>query len=434
MFTDGWRPSSPLLSLASVLSPVMIFVTVGCLEFPEFTPPLPLDQNPPDQELSIEDRAPTLPPDQELSPEQGPVQDAELPPPTDRELVDEGMASDAVVEMDQQLCTPQTGPCDRDESEQCVLNSGDLLRCPLSSAGGDEQIEWVFLRWDFSLPLHHPTQTGNLEDFNGEREFYISRSEISVAQYQRCVTEGGCDAPLEGPPGCTWSLPEVDQRPLLPVNCVNWEQAQRFCHWAGTESERASPGRLPGFAEWLFAARTSQHELFRNGNGRRADLFLFPWGDGFHSDPASNGCFNAWHEPCEQSTPHASCAFDESCASEERSLSCVVDGSARGVYDGAGAFCDLSGNLKEWILDQSSGFTHQPNGEPYCPNGNCLEVDESERYVIGGSFNDSTAELRLVEGLNSRTISNNSIEVGFRCFFSSEDRETLTGLPRMANK
>ena len=431
MFTDGWRPSSPLLSLASVLFTVTLSVTAGCLEFPDFNPPLPLDQSPPDQGLVMKDQAPALSPDQELLPERGPVQDAEPPPPVDREIVDEGLATDTAIEVDQQLCTPQTGPCDRDESEHCVLNSGDTLRCPLSSTEGDEQIEWVFLHWDFSLPLHHPTQTGNLDDFNGARGFYISRSEISVAQYQRCVTEGGCEAPSGDPRGCTWSLPDRDQRAFLPINCVNWEQAQRFCHWAGMESERASPGRLPGFAEWLFAARTSQHELFRDGNGRSSDLFIFPWGDGFHSEPSGNRCFNAWHERCEQDIPQQPCAFDERCASEERSSSCVVDSSQRGVYDGAGAFCDLSGNLKEWILDSSSGFTHQPNGEPYCPDGNCLEVSESERYVIGGSFNDSTAELRLVEGLNPRPMTNSSVEVGFRCFFSSEDSETLMGLPRV---
>ena len=429
VFTDGWRPSNPLFSLAYLSSIAALSLTVGCLEFPEFTPPIPLDQSPLDQSLRVKDRAPPASPDQAPPREQGPVQDAEPPPPVDMETVDEGMVSDLMVEVDQQLCAPQTGPCARDENQQCALSSGDVLRCPLSSTGEDEEIEWVFLSWDFSLLLHHPTQTGNLDGFHGARDFYISRSEISVAQYQRCVTEGGCEEPMSDV-GCTWSFPDQEQRMSLPVNCVSWTQAQSFCHWAGTESERGRPGRLPGFAEWLFAARTSQHELFRAGSGRSSALSLFPWGDGFYSDPTGNGCFNAWHERCAQDGPQPPCAFDERCASDERPSNCVVSGEQREAYDGAGAFCDLSGNLKEWILDLSSGFTHQLNGEPYCPDGSCLESNGSERYVIGGSFNDSTAELRLVEGLSPRPMTNYSVEVGFRCLFSQEDNEQLTGLPR----
>ena len=108
----------------------------------------------------------------------------------------------------------------------------------------------------------------------------------------------------------------------------------------------------------------------------------------------------------------------------------MPDVDQRDVYDGAGPFCDLSGNLKEWVLDLSSGFAHQENGEPYCPNENCLLTDNGERYSIGGSFNDGASELRLTQGLTPRATTSSSSEVGFRCFFSIEGDNTLTGLPR----
>lgn len=87
------------------------------------------------------------------------------------------------------------------------------------------------------------------------RPFWLDRTEVTVGAYRACVDEGRCTPPGRASATCTWDLGD----PQLPVSCVRFEQAERFC--------RARGKRLPREVEWELAARGTE--------GRR-----FPWGDG----------------------------------------------------------------------------------------------------------------------------------------------------------
>ena len=83
--------------------------------------------------------------------------------------------------------------------------------------------------------------------------FTIGRTEVTVAEYRKCIDSGACSAtPVKA--DCNVS---IEGRAAHPINCVTWDQASAFCAWAG--------GRLPSEREWEYAAR---------GTDNRA----YPWG------------------------------------------------------------------------------------------------------------------------------------------------------------
>lgn len=95
--------------------------------------------------------------------------------------------------------------------------------------------------------------------------FCLARHEVTVAEYEACVAARGCEpaereyalrraglkdegtAGGKQPPGpvqqCNSGQPGRERH---PINCVSFQQAERFCAWRG--------GRLPNQSEWEHAA------------------------------------------------------------------------------------------------------------------------------------------------------------------------------------
>jgi formylglycine-generating enzyme len=128
--------------------------------------------------------------------------------------------------------------------------------------------------------------------------FCMHRTEVTLGSYAECVARGKCEKGSQGPE-CNWGM---DGRESHPVNCVTYEQAQKYCKQLGA--------RLPTDDEWAWAAR-----------GREAGT-VYPWGN---ATPAKQLCWSGL---------------------EARISTCPVRSFPEG--DSPDGVSDLSGNVWEW--------------------------------------------------------------------------------------
>ena len=205
--------------------------------------------------------------------------------------------------------------------------------------------------------------------------YYIDKTEVTNAQYAKCVKAGKCDAPYESFSANGDSYYGNTSFSDFPVIYVSWYNARDYCEWTG--------GRLPTEAEWEKAAR---------GTTSRA----YPWGDG---DP--------------------SCSLANS-YNKSKGGDCVGDTSAVGSYPaGASPYgvMDMAGNVWEWVSDwyEEGYYSSQTSwNNPTGPSTGTTKV------LRGGGLGDPWDYLRtayrngyyLTPGQDHY---NNFSVIGFRC-------------------
>ena len=205
--------------------------------------------------------------------------------------------------------------------------------------------------------------------------YQLSKTEVTVGQYQACVEAGACSAPDPGETVgdakrilCNRGKAKEDH----PINCVDWKQARAFCGWAG--------GRLSSEAEWEYAARS----------GRSA--WRYPWGN-------------------EQAT----CAR---AVMNEGGAGCGHHGTAQVCLTPEGntaqGLCDMAGNVWEWVEDcWFDSYRGAPvDGSPVARG--CLP--DHGRVLRGGSWGSFSSGLRAaVRSPYSEARRSNCGHNGFRC-------------------
>lgn len=198
---------------------------------------------------------------------------------------------------------------------------------------------------DDEQPVHEVTLDG----------FWIDQTEVTNVQYERCVTDGDCEA--------SRYADDTDfNKANYPVIGMSWHDATTYCEWAG--------GRLPTEAEWEYAARGEAENKY-------------PWGN---EDPT---CGLAQFSGCFRNT--------------------VSVGS---FPDGA-SWCDaldMAGNVWEWVSDwyDADYYEWSPVQNPTGP------ASGKYRVLRGGSWD---THYRTVRAINRfRNYPNNTYnDNGFRC-------------------
>ncbi|MBX3467257.1 MAG: SUMF1/EgtB/PvdO family nonheme iron enzyme [Planctomycetes bacterium] len=182
------------------------------------------------------------------------------------------------------------------------------------------------------------------------RGFFIARTPVTWAQYERFCQDSGRDLPgrafeTVADVRAAADDPLVLAGPDHPVFNVTWEDAQAYCWWAGL--------RLPTEAEWELAAR--------GDDGRP-----YPWG----TAPPDPTRLNAREHP------------------EWGGRSTSPVGALPAGASPFGAL-DLAGNVWEWVEDAWERYRRQARTDPLVKGETA-----SLRVARGGSWNTPAAHCR----------------------------------------
>lgn len=191
--------------------------------------------------------------------------------------------------------------------------------------------------------------------------YWIDQTEVTNAQYARCVADGDCTAPSSS----KYGDPDYASHPVV---YVSWYEAEAYCTWAG----RA----LPTEAQWEKAARGT-------------DERIWPWGNEFDCRKVN--------------------VYGSSCDGFSRTA------PAGSFPDGASPYgvLDMSGNVWEWVEDWYDGnyyATYPKNNWPANPTG---PESGTFRVLRGGSWFYVQSVARV--SLRVRNDSDRYDDGGFRC-------------------
>jgi len=188
-------------------------------------------------------------------------------------------------------------------------------------------------------------------------DFYLSKTEITVAQYRAF-----CKATrrrMPPPPEWGWQ----DDHPIVNVS---WYDAKAFCDWAGY--------RLPTEAEWEFAARN------------RGEPIQYAWGNDFPSNQKGG---NVADESLKKHNPKTTIFENYNDGYPYTSAVASFSPNPLGLYD-------MTGNVWEWCADWYGEYRENPQIDPKGPDAGQYKV------LRGGSWINDPQSSRTTNRFKNR--------------------------------
>lgn len=218
------------------------------------------------------------------------------------------------------------------------------------------------------------------------QRFALSQTEVTWAQWDACINNGGCKVKGEAPPTPEWGKGQQ------PVISVSWKQANAYANWLNTKLGYASNDsyryRLPTEAEWEYAARGGNTEPFGFVDANKkplnisADLANYNANDSYNGSPQGK----YWQKTREVGS---------------------YPPNAFGLHD-------MHGNVGEWVADCYEDYDQLPDavknkGVAHRENGGIC----TGHVLRGGSWRNYPKNLRAADR-NHVTPSAASNHDGFR--------------------
>ena len=192
------------------------------------------------------------------------------------------------------------------------------------------------VHWEGRVGDEHPVHTVKVPAFK------LSKHEVTFAQWDACVADGGCNGYTPG--DYDWG------RGNRPVIYVSWDDIQSFIRWLNARTD--GNYRLPTEAEWEYAARAGTTKEYS-------------WGDDIRSNRA-----NCENDYCGDSYKYTAPAGS-------------FPANPWGLHD-------MHGNVEEWVQDcRNDNYEGAPKDGSAWTDGDC-----SLRVVRGGSWDDFVWSLR----------------------------------------
>ena len=248
------------------------------------------------------------------------------------------------------------------------VSKGYVARNDPSAGAPAKPVEWVTINGG-TFTMGTDSEEEGSKDAKPIHEvviktFDMSKTDVTVEQYEECVLKGGCTEPVPGD-NCNWG---VAGRQFHPVNCVDWDQASKYAKFKG--------GRLPSEAEWEYAATGGKKQKY-------------PWGN---------------DEPdCDKAV-----MFDS-----HGVLGCGNGGTmpvcSKPAGDTEQGLCDMAGNVWQWVQDK---YQDSYKGAPI--DGSAFEAAGSNRVLRGGAFYNSHVRTLRADYRNSRVPAHRYGGIGFR--------------------